>query len=179
VTQDESILRRFFQECGGQVITKPLSVGHIERTSEEPDSLIYTNVVHTDELADLRDLSACPTLFQRLINKQCDVRITVVDDDIHAVELIAKEGDGSQRCDVRRNNMTDVEGRAIALPPSIAEQIRILVNHYRLRFAAIDMAVSTSGEWFYFEINPNGQWAWLDLTANTQIVRSFANSFAG
>jgi hypothetical protein len=29
------------------------------------------------------------------------------------------------------------------------------MNHYGLRFAAIDMAVAVTGEWFFFEINPN------------------------
>ncbi len=140
------------------------------------DALIYTNQVASSHLIDLSDLPNCPTLFQKKIDKQCDVRITVVDDEIHAYELLAKEPDGNQRCDIRRNNMEDVEYRPISLPTRIDSLVRKLMVRYALRFSAIDMAVSTDGTWYFFEVNPNGQWAWLDLYAGAEIYKSFVNS---
>ena len=63
--------------------------GHVGRPDDQRDSLIYTNRVSEEQLAQLDDLSVCPSLFQRLIEKRSDVRITVVDGVCHAVELIA------------------------------------------------------------------------------------------
>lgn len=177
VTQEPGELRAFFAKHEGQIIVKPMANGYIERGDGELDSLIYTNSVPQEYLSGLEDLRTCPTLFQQQIRKASDVRITVVDKDIHAVELLAAEKDGSQRCDIRRNNMEDVGYRLIELPISVENRVRAITDHYSLRFAAIDMAVTSNGEWVFFEVNPNGQWAWLDLEGVTDIASSFANSF--
>lgn len=178
VTQDPDELRTFFYKHGGQLIVKPVSSGYIERTGLEQDSLIYTNRVLHRHLENLDDLAHCPALFQQFVQKRSDIRITVVDSDIHAVELLAMDRSGEQRCDIRRNNMSDVSYRRIVLPDNIKDSIHKLMAHYKLRFAAINMAIASSGEWIFFEINPNGQWAWLDMTGGLDIASSFVNVFS-
>jgi hypothetical protein len=177
-TQEPDELRQFYRSHSGQVIIKPLSNGYIERKGDECDSLIYTNQVTEKDFDKLDDLKVCPALFQQYILKQSDVRITVVDSDIHAVKLCAADASGEQRCDIRRNNMSDVAYEVISLPNHVENGVRKLMRHYGLRFAAIDMAVSVTGEWYFFEVNPNGQWAWLDLSAGTNISASFIKSFS-
>lgn len=177
-TQSCDDMRAFFEKHQGKIITKPLSNGYIEREPEKSDTLIYTNRVTEKHLENLSDLKFCPTLFQQFIEKSCDVRITILDGDIHAKALFASDESGSQRCDVRRNNMSDVTYEDIQLPNQIRSKLRKLMSNYGLRFGAIDMAVSISGDWYFFEINPNGQWAWLDLTAGTDIASSFVNVFS-
>jgi hypothetical protein len=114
---------------------------------------------------------------QGVIEKTCDVRITVIGQDVHAVELTAKELDGSQRCDIRRNNMDDVTYRTISLPLDVMASIKCLMGQYHLRYAAIDMAIGTDGKWYFFEVNSNGQWAWLDLAGITRMAYSFVKEF--
>jgi glutathione synthase/RimK-type ligase-like ATP-grasp enzyme len=177
VTQDPNELRRFYSEHNGRVIVKPMATGHVERCGRDRDSVIYTNPVVQEHLADLLDLSNCPTLFQERIDKVSDVRITIVDHDIHAVELTAQDADGTQRCDIRRNNMDDVKYRAISVPDAVRRALIALIDRYSLRFAAIDMAVTHKHEWIFFEVNPNGQWAWLDLVAGMNIALSFIKAF--
>jgi len=179
VTQEPGQLRIFYEKHGERIIAKPMATGYVERPEGERDSLIYTNSVRPEHLANLEDLPACPTLFQEQIDKVSDIRITVVDHDIHAVELVALEPHGSQRCDIRRNNMEDVSYRLVTLPAQIERGVMTLVSHYALRFAAIDMAVTRDGEWVFFEVNPNGQWAWLDLAGGTNIADSFVRAFRG
>ena len=177
VTQEPRELRAFFAKHAGRVVVKPLASGYIERAGDERDTLIYTNLVRPEDLNDLENLKLCPTLFQQCVDKQNDVRITVMDSDIRAVELLAGDKPGEQRCDVRRNNMSDVSYRLISLPAEVEAGLRQLMDHYKLRFGAIDMAVSKSGDWYFFEVNPNGQWAWLDMAAGTTIADSFVRSF--
>jgi len=177
VTQDADDLRAFAAKHKGGIIAKPMGSGYVERPEGQRDSLVYTNRVEPSHLADLDDLAGCPTLFQRCIEKRSDVRITVVDGDLHPAELLASEPDGSQRCDVRRNNMEDVKYQPITLPDDVARKIRALTDHYGLRFAAVDMAVGTDGVWYFFEVNPNGQWAWLDLVGGMNIAGSLVKVF--
>ena len=178
VTQNAGQLRDFFRVHNGEIIVKPMGRAYVERPLEENDTLIYTNQVPASELDDLADLSVCPTLFQQGIRKKSDVRITVIDSHVYAFELNAYDETGRQRCDIRRNNMADVIYRAIKLPVSVDTAVRKLVSYYELRFAAIDMAVADDGTWYFFEVNPNGQWAWLDLCGVSEIYRSFIRSFA-
>jgi hypothetical protein len=69
--------------------------------------------------------------------------------------------------------MTDVAYSEIELPSEVALSVKRLMRRYGLRFAAIDMAIDLDGKWVFFEVNPNGQWAWLDLSAGLNIARSF------
>jgi len=177
-TQEPADLREFYDLHHGCIIAKPVSTGYIERPAEQADSLIYTNRVRAEDLSDLDDLTACPTLFQQFINKAYDVRITALDADFHSVALNAKDKAGAQRCDIRRNNMSDVAYSAIELPKHVELGLCRLMANYGLRFAAIDMAVATTGEWYFLEINPNGQWAWLDESAGTNIAGSFLRVFS-
>lgn len=177
VTQDECELREFAIRHQGRLIVKPLSRGYVEPLNDEPSSLVYTNDVAIDQLGDLSDLSTCPTLFQQKIAKQADVRITVVDGRCHSVKLFAQDGNGTQRCDIRRDNMIDVRYERCSLPMSIVERIGRLMDFYRLRFAAIDMAISVANEWVFLEVNPNGQWAWMDICADMDIAELFVNAF--
>jgi hypothetical protein len=177
VTQDTNAARVFFTRHDGQVVVKPMSSGYIEREGQN-DSLIYTTRIEEHHLHSPHDLANCPTLFQQLIRKRSDVRITMVDDAVHAIELQARDADGFQRCDIRRNNMSDVEYAQIELPHSVATSLRKLVTHYELRFAAIDMVIDLDGEWYFLEVNPNGQWAWLDLAAGMTIANSFVKAFS-
>ena len=178
VTQDSEALRAFFSKHDGEVIVKPLGRACVERPDSELDSIIFTNRVKESDLENLDDLAQCPTLFQQSIRKLSDVRITIVDGEIHTYELTAKDLDGRQRCDIRRNNMADVVYREIRPPQDVSESLLRMVNHYGLRFAAIDMAVSDDEQWCFFEVNPNGQWAWLDLCAGARIYESFCKSFS-
>jgi hypothetical protein len=73
--------------------------------------------------------------------------------------------------------MKDVTYRSVSLSKDTKQAVVMLMKHYGLRFAAIDMAISLRDEWFFFEVNPNGQWAWLDLAGVTDIAASFVTAF--
>jgi hypothetical protein len=177
VTQCPAELERFWEQCGGEVITKPLSSGVIDRPEPAPQGHIYTSVV-TEEYFRLRDrVQSCPSFFQRRIRKAYDVRVTAVDNEFHCVGLCKENINEDRRIDIRRDNMKDVCYSEMALPSAICNALRNLLRSYHLRFGAFDFAVTPEGEWFFFELNPNGQWAWLDLVGVTDIAASFVRAF--
>lgn len=174
VTRSPDMLRQFMKECRGDVVMKPLLSGYIERDQPESDTLIYTSRVRDEHLRDVDAvLPKCPTLFQKLVHKAIDVRVTVVDNDFHIVGLVARDASGEQRLDIRRNNMADVQYEQLSIPEKVRVSLCQLIQSYHLRFAAADFAVTSDGSWTFFEINPNGQWAWQDLAGVTDIAKSF------
>lgn len=170
-TETEDALR-FFREQGGRVVTKPLYCGYIERETPDADTVIYTSRVRHEDLCSSGSSLGAPTLFQREVVGGEDVRITFVDDDVVAIRLTRDDGE----VDIRRNNMDGVRYTGDLVPTCVRDALRSLVRSYGLRFAAVDMMVTRDG-WQFLEINPNGQWAWLDLLGSAEIYRSFLKAF--
>ncbi len=167
VTLSAQKLRQFYKAHCGKLVCKPLASGAIDDAAGH--HVIYSSAVRETDLEHAELLSQCPTLFQECINKQLDVRITYVDGSLVAVGLLAKTEAGQQRLDVRRNNMADVVHGRVDIPVCVYDNLLKYVASYDLRFAAIDMAVDFEGNWIFFEVNPNGQWAWLDQCGASDI----------
>lgn len=171
-TTETADASRFFHDQGGQVITKPLYSGYIERETPAADTVVYTSRVRSDDLSSSASKLGAPTLFQREVVGGVDVRVTLVDDEVSAVKLTRNDGE----VDIRRNNMGGVCYAPEHLPPMVEHALLSLVRSYGLRFAAVDMMVAAAG-WQLLEINPNGQWAWLDLVGGAEVYRSFLRAF--
>lgn len=176
VTNDAEEAKRFLATHGPELVAKPLAAGYIERSDPADDTLIYTQSINQSHEHLFDRLPSCPVLFQARVNKATDVRMIVVDDHITAVSLTAKDADGSQRLDIRRDNMRDVRYAPLSAPSHVAHGVRELMRGYGLRFGAIDFAIDSDGRWAFFEVNPNGQWAWLDLAGASDVGASFVEA---
>ncbi len=176
VTNNQQKALEFFHAQTNGVVIKPLASGFIERTDPTKDTVIYTVELDEKSLPLLQNLKTCPVLFQEKIRKYLDVRVTVLDDKIVAIGLKGLDRDGTQRLDIRRNNMIGVEYIPLTVPDRIQDAIYGIMMQYELRFAALDFAIDDQGEWVFFEVNPNGQWAWLDLEGAASIATIFVNS---
>ncbi|MFA5292065.1 MAG: hypothetical protein WC496_03430 [Phycisphaerae bacterium] len=179
ITNNISEAKKFIHSENNSVIVKPLNSGYIERESPEKDTIIYTRQLKKEDYPFLEGIEFCPVLFQEMIPKVVDVRLTMLDGIIVATGIRAVEVDGNQRLDIRRNNMSDVEYLPLKVPDNVSISVRSLIRSYGLRFATLDFGVTKSGEWFFFEINPNGQWAWLDLYGKTDIASVFIKQLKG
>ncbi len=45
-----------------------------------------------------------------------------------------------------------------------------------LRFGALDLLVTEDGRWHFLEVNPNGQWAWIEQVAGLPISATIAEA---
>jgi hypothetical protein len=177
VTQSRDEARKFYEDRRKTVIVKPVHGGYVERNSGHADTVVYTHAIDPSEILLFPSGKACPALLQERVKKRCDVRITLVDQHLHAVALTAKDAAGEQRLDIRRNQMSDVSYAAISVPADVGTALRRYVASYGLRFAALDMAIDDAGQWVFFELNPNGQWAWLDQSGASDIAGSLIATF--
>jgi len=173
VTQSPAALRAFYRR-ERRVIAKPLASGYLERDDARGDTLIYTNEVKPRHLRKAEQVRACPTLFQVRIEKQYDVRMCIIDQELLAVAMQRND----RALDVRRDNMDGVAYRQVI--PSVRTQraAQRLVASYGLRFAALDFVVDAAGSWHFLEVNPNGQWAWLDLGGGMDFAGQFCRALS-
>lgn len=166
----------FFERLGRLAVVKPLATGYIER--DAVDTQIYTSVVDENNEEIISTIGHCPVLFQKKIEKTADVRITVLDSKPVAMKLLRTDFTNNQVLDIRRDNMEGVSYEPIETPPEIQNKLSSLLASYRLRFAAVDFVIDTAGNWVFLEINPNGQWAWLDLVGKANIGNLFCEVVA-
>lgn len=151
-----------------QRIIKPISVGKIETSSGI--AIIQTNLMHENDSYDSPELT--PVYIQEYIKKSFEVRITVVDDDFFAVKIVS-----DNMIDWRAGNNNQYE--IIDIPIEIKKCIKMMMKDFQLRFGAIDYIVDVDGKWYFLEINPNGQWQWLECILGLSISDSIMNMLFG
>ncbi|WP_299568493.1 hypothetical protein [uncultured Pedobacter sp.] len=147
----------------GAVIIKPLKNGRIN--DDENSKLIYTNRLTEEIKADLRDFELTPCIIQKEIPKAYELRITVVDGKVFAAKVNSQE-DPETIVDWRRKKL---KFERYELPEKVAQQCISLTEKLGLSFGAIDMIRGADGEFYFLEINPNGQWAWIEIDTELPI----------
>ena len=61
------------------------------------------------------------------------------------------------------------------IPVEIKEKCILLVKNLNLKFGAIDLIKDKNGNYIFLEINPNGQWAWIENETGLKISDSIIN----
>jgi glutathione synthase/RimK-type ligase-like ATP-grasp enzyme len=176
VSNSHAAVSAFMDEHPDAVICKPLYDGRVPVDGEE--RLFFTSRVDPD-VVSLRELGPEPYLFQQLIPKLCDVRVTVIGERVFAARIDSQEA-AHTRTDWRRADPNDLDHSAIELSEDVVARCVALCRRFGLRFGAIDLALRPDGGLTFFEINPNGQWAWVEhrtgLPLRTQMVNLLASA---
>jgi glutathione synthase/RimK-type ligase-like ATP-grasp enzyme len=171
VTNDRVEARQFLIDNDG-AICKTLASARVP--TPDGTALFYTSVVSLDDLDDGRPFGPEPYLLQQQIPKRYELRVTVIGDHAYACRIDSQDNSDS-RVDWR---LGDVEGMAHAverLPADIAQWCVALTHSYGLRFSAIDLARRPDGAYVFFELNPSGQWAWIEKLCGLPLAAALAD----
>jgi glutathione synthase/RimK-type ligase-like ATP-grasp enzyme len=171
ITNDPAVLGEFV-DAQPATICKPLLDGLVPDEAGV-EQLFFTSKLVPESL-HVEDLGAEPYLFQGLIDKSYDIRVTVVGERCFAV-AIESQGDELGVIDWRRAADRGLPHRVIDLPADLARRCVSLCHQYGLRFGAIDLAARPDGGYTFFEINPNGQWAWLEQETGVPLRAALAD----
>jgi glutathione synthase/RimK-type ligase-like ATP-grasp enzyme len=60
------------------------------------------------------------------------------------------------------------------LPTAVTDKLRLLMQRLGLVYGAIDMRLSDTGEYVFFEVNPAGQWLFVENAPGQPIARALA-----
>jgi glutathione synthase/RimK-type ligase-like ATP-grasp enzyme len=163
VTSDHSCLRRFIDIHRGSVIIKPIRQGRIRKNNEI--KTIFTNQIDSETIQNLEEYALTPCIFQESIEKDLEIRITVVDNSVFSASVESQ---------ITEETKTDWRKRKLSferysLPHEISAKCIELTKRLNLSFGAIDMIKKPDGEYIFLEINPNGQWAWIEMETGLEI----------
>lgn len=156
-TTDVNAARRFIESCGGEAAVKSVTTAWWEEP--EGASFVYASLLSSRDLPQAAALALAPVVFQQPITPKRDVRVTVVDDTVMAAMQVPSDDDVDRPIDWRLAEQHPWAG--YELPDHVSRACRELVCSLGLRFGAIDFALDTDERLWFLELNPNGEWGWL------------------
>ena len=163
VTNSKRELKSFYSENGRDIIIKPLSQTRV--SNDENTAFIFTNVVPQNLIDQLEEFDLTPCIFQRNIPKEYEVRVTVVGEKVFSAAVYS-QSDVEAKVDWRRKRLVFNE---VQLPDEIKNLCIQILRELNLGFGAIDLIKTPKGEYVFLEINPNGQWVWIENQTGQRI----------
>lgn len=176
-TNDPAAAHAFAKSCEGQMVTKMLSSFAIYEEGKE--LVVFTNPVKAEDLADLSGLSLCPATFQELLPKSLEIRTTVVGNRIMSASVDSQISARAAH-DWRRDGVRMLQDwRPYQLPPEVEEKILCLMDYFSLNYSAIDIILTPDDRHVFLELNPSGEFFWLERAPGLPISDAIADLLLG
>lgn len=168
VTNDVKKAKSFIKQHRN-CITKPLSVPYIN--SKDEVLYIYTHLISEQDKQYLYSIKYGPSFLQEYIPKKSDIRVTVIGNSIFAAEIESNIFPES-KIDFRKIEPYNLPHREIKLSKEIRNKCLKMVKKLGLQFGAIDLVLTNKGDYVFLEINPNGQWLWIEEMTGLPLTKA-------
>lgn len=163
VTSDPMAAKRFVKDHG-PALYKPLSTPlyRVDGVS----CTVEVGEVTADQLDER--VAGTVHLFQGLVDKVADVRVTAIGDQVFPVRIDSGLLDW-------RTDYTKLSYGVVKPPDGLEAALKRYLAHFGLVFGAFDFAIDRDGAWWFLECNPSGQWAWLEPPTGLPMVSAMAD----
>ncbi|HZU96176.1 MAG TPA: hypothetical protein VFF73_05660 [Planctomycetota bacterium] len=175
-TNDPQEARSFLQTCPQGAIYKPFRspVRKLkdEAGAEQPAG-IFTNKLDERALAELEGVRHAPCIFQELVPKKVELRVTLIGDRVFACELHS-QGRELSAVDFRRDQgMTLTPHATHQLPFEIERALLALRARLGLVYGAVDLILTPEGRYVFLEVNQQGQFLWIEEQTGLPLLENF------
>src|SRR3954453_23396460 len=119
----------------------------------------------------LESVAHAPTILQPYVEKAFELRCVVIGERIFAAKMDT-QADEKSRIDSRGG---EPDHEVFQLPDQVEASLQRVMASFGLNFASLDMIVTPDGEFVFLELNPNGQWLWLEYELGLPLVASMAD----
>ncbi|MEU5225320.1 ATP-grasp ribosomal peptide maturase [Streptomyces toyocaensis] len=164
----------FATEMGGPIVCKPLASPVLIEDGRLTS--VYTQRLNLSDLQDLRGINTTAHLFQAWVSKDHEVRLTVIGQRMLAAAIHA----GSEASyEDWRSDYGSLTYTTTLVPEDVGAGMMRLMERLHLRYGAADFIVDPDGEWTFLEVNPCGQWDWIQGATGLPITEAIADELQG
>jgi glutathione synthase/RimK-type ligase-like ATP-grasp enzyme len=163
-------LVNFYEKNSCNCIIKPIKSGLIEE--DKKSKVIFTSLLR-NKPESWEQINSCPNFFQSNIQKKGDVRVTMVGKKAFSTFIHSQENEKT-KTDWRKSEKFLKHSR-IEITTELTNKCVQLLKSLNLKFGAIDFIVDENEEFTFLEINPNGQWAWIEKITGYNISSEITN----
>ena len=167
VTSDPEQARRFIDEVGlGRVVCKAFSATQ--------DLWRETRLVGADEYTLLESVAVAPVIFQEFVPAEVDLRVTVVGEHVFAAAIHSQELPYTLDFRLFLDAPGGVRMEPTTLPSDVEDALLRLVKAAGLRYGAFDLRRTPDGRHVFLEVNPAGQWLFVEQVTGQPITAAMA-----
>lgn len=164
----------FNLEFNKKYIVKSLDTALFYDMENNKEMFTYSNVVTGAELQEY-DLTSAPVFIQEFLNPKIDCRVTYVQGKLFPVKILQN---GQGMYGDWRMRKEELEYIPFQLPTYVESAIHKLMKKLELNFGGIDLAI-VAGEYYFIEVNPTGEWGWLEVKTGVTISKTIKRALAG
>lgn len=174
VTNSADDVRKFLNEQGS-IVAKPLGAEVVNESGVA--KAFYSTKIIADDDVDLSGLQVAPAIFQEDLSGCLDIRVTVVGNNVYACE-IRKTGDLHSKVDWRVGVLTmNLTYLPHNLPCDLSATCISVIQDLGIKFGCFDFMLDTKGRYWFLEVNPNGQWGFIEENSGLLISDGFVELF--
>jgi hypothetical protein len=163
-TADPAEARQFVGAHPRGVVCKSIGNTFAERAT-------VTVLLNPEHVAALEALPLSPAIFQEYVAGARDVRVIVVGEHAFAAEIDTAKGIDPVDWRVDADNPWSLH----RLPRRIERRCTRLTRRLGLHYGAIDLRLTAQGEYVFFEINPAGQFLFVEVWTGMPIAQTLAD----
>lgn len=169
-SKEDLFLRK--ENCENNLITKGISASPsftFDNTSLEG----YTELVSNEFIQSLPD-TFFPSMFQESIEKLYELRIFYLKEKFYSMAIFSQNNEQT-KIDVRKYDDSK-PNRTVSyqLPKNVEDKLNQFMISMGLDTGSIDMLVDKNNDFYFLEVNPNGQFGMVSTPCNYYIEREIA-----
>jgi hypothetical protein len=175
VTNDPSQALEFYRSCNGRIIRKQTGPWQFSRYFDQHAR--YTDVVSTRDIGHVSSLRYCPMTLQEYVDKELEIRATVVGNRMFAAQIHSQASNRTKH-DWRRYDYANQRYAPHRLPAEVEDRCIELVQALGLSYGAIDLVLTPDGRYVFLEINPAGEYLWIEELGGLPITDAICDLLA-
>lgn len=173
ITSNVDQANAFINSKPCRYIIKPLYLPLIE--SDHGTQVVYTSLVDTQIREHLGEIKNSPCIVQEFIERKYDARVNVVGNQIFGTRMDTRHIEEAAIDGRRVYDYHDILHTPIELPSMISSACTDMCKDFGLRFGAFDFVIDENDNWFFLEVNPNGQWYWIEEMTGQPLSAAMAS----
>lgn len=151
--------KAFLDKHADKTIIKVLH--HHEITFRQISHRFLTTTIKSSIKSKLDDLKYAPLIFQKKIPIEKEIRITLIGDKIFPVQITTTI-DKNEYSDLHMVQEKHLRFKPIQIERDLERKCLKMNQTLGLSVASLDFIVDINGETYFLEINPIGDWNWLE-----------------
>lgn len=163
MSNDPEQVRRFIEEHPSGCVHKAFGPASWQ--------MLETRTFTRDYLESLDSVSYSPVIVQEHIERGVDVRVNIFGARVHAAEVrtLAPEAHVDWRVDL------EAKWTPHELPERVTDKLLELLSRLGLDYGCIDLRRTPNGEYVFFEVNPSGQFLFIEMDTGQPLSASMAH----
>jgi glutathione synthase/RimK-type ligase-like ATP-grasp enzyme len=171
ITNDPDAARDFYHCHDGGVVIKALR--HHSVVVRGKMYSMFTRRILMKDLPRLDDLLYAPCILQEELHEKSELRVTVVGEEVFTAELDSRST--VRNYDDIHRAVSNFPIRVFDLPDRIRTHCIDLIKSLGLRYGAIDFIKDENERLVFLEVNPTGDWYWIERKTKLSITKAMVN----